>query len=75
MSPLDSLAALDVGVTGSARLALVLDVAGTPRPAFVLEIAVLSALTLALTIAVFTRECYTWQLQQCISLDYISNGF
>ena len=67
--------ALDVGVTGSARLALVLDVAGTPRPAFVLEIAVLSALTLALTIAVFTRECYTWQLQQCISLDYISNGF
>ena len=67
--------ALDVGVTGSARLALVLDVAGTPRPAFVLEIAVLSALTLALTIAVFTRDCYTWHLQRCISLDYISNCF
>ena len=64
--------ALDVGVTGSARLALVLDVAGTPHPAFVLEIAVLSALTLALTIAVFTRDCYTWHLQR---LDYISNCF
>ena len=46
-----------------------------PRPAFVLEIAVLSALTLALTIAVFTRDCYTWHLQRCISLDYISNCF